>query len=245
MQEFFHAETSIYAKRFKTVNVAVLLPLGAVCIICAAMIIFNLHSDGDTGLIQLMVYIVIGCVAFGMATVFTGAYIAEKKARRHARFTYFDILPKGMVYSRYAGEHYLYGERTIYRRLYYIPFVSLVSVSRDAKNAPAAMEITGDIREFFMPSDCLGYHIDSDGELSFDNAELNERFFTVGSKLKVSNDFGSTKRLVKSVEYYMERFRNTPEKKPFKISDHVKQKSKRPMKTSNPMLDAPRFDRKW
>ncbi|MBQ8170617.1 MAG: hypothetical protein IJZ95_01380 [Oscillospiraceae bacterium] len=245
MQEFFHAETSIYAKRFKTVNIAVLLPLAAVCIICAAMIIFNMHSDGDAGLIQLMVYIVIGCVAFGMTTVFAGAYIAEKKARRHARFTYFDILPKGMVYSRYAGEHYLYGERTIYRRLYYIPFEGLASVSRDAKDAPAAMEITGEIREFFMPSDCLGYHIDGDGELRFDNSELNERFFTVSSKLKVSNDFGSTKRLVQAVQYYIEQFRNVPEKKPFNISDYVKQKSKRPMRTSNPILDSPRFDRKW
>lgn len=245
MQDFFHAETSIYAKRFKAVTIAVLLPLAVLCIICAAMIIFNLHSDGDTGLIQLLVYIVVGCVAFGMTTVFAGAYIAEKKARRHARFTYFDILPKGMVYSRYAGEHYLYGERTIYRRLYYIPFGSLASVSRDAKDAPADMEITGEIREFFMPSDCLGYHIDSDGELRFDNAELNERFFTVSRKLKVSNDFGSTKRLVRSVQYYIEQFRNTPEKKPFNIADYVKQKSKKPIRTSNPMLDAPRFDRKW
>ncbi len=245
MRDFFHADTSVYARRFKTVMIAVLLPLAAVCIFCAAVIIFNLHSDGDTGFAQLMMYIIIGCVAFGMITGFAGAYIVEKKTRRHARFTYFDILPKGMIYSRYGGEHYLYGERTIYRRMYYIPFSELAAVSRDPKSSPLSFEIKGGIREFFMPSDHLGYHIDEDGELQFDNPELNERFFTLQDRLKISNDFGSTKQLVRSVNYFWDKYKNTPEKRPFNIADYVKQRSRRPLKTSNPMLDAPRFDRKW
>lgn len=245
MREYFHADTSIYPKRLKTVVISVLMPLAAVCVFCAANIVFNLRTGGDIGLAQLMIYIIIGCVAVGIITCFAGAYITEKKQRRHARFTYFDILPKGMMFSRYAGEHYLYGERTIYRRLYYIPFDGLKEIKRDAKTSPFSITFVGDIREYFFPSEQLGYHIDEEGELLFDNAELNERFYTAHEKLCIRYDFGSTKQMERSANHYLEQHRNAPKKKQFNIADHVRQRSKKPLKTSNPLLEAPSFDRKW
>ncbi len=245
MREYFHADTSIYPRRLRTVIVAVLAPLAAVCVFCASNIVLNLRADGDSSLVRLMLGIIAGCAAAGIITCFAGAYITEKKQRRHAHFTYFDILPKGMIYSRYAGEHYLYGERVIYRRLYYIPFDSFVSVTREAKTAPAAITVTGEIREYFFPSEQLGYHIDEEGCLSFDNAELSERHFVTHDKLRINGDFGSTKQLERSVNHYYEQFRNAPKKKEFNIAEHVMKKSARPMKTSNPLLEAPSFDRKW
>ena len=245
MKEYFHADTSIYPRRLKTVIISVLMPLAAVCVFCAANIVFNMRADGDTSLARLMIYIIIGCVATGIIACFVGAYITEKKQRRHARFTYFDILPKGMIYSRYAGEHYLYGERTIYRRMYYIPFERLTEIKREPKTSPFAITFTGNIREYFFPSEQLGYHIDEDGELLFDNGELNERFFTPHEKLCIRYDFGSTKQIERSANHYLELFRNAPQKKQFNIADHVRQRSKKPLKTSNPLLEAPSFDRKW
>lgn len=245
MREYFHADTSIYPRRLKTVIISVLMPLAAVCVFCAANIVFNLRADGDSGLALLMVYITSGCVAVGIITCFAGAYITEKKQRRHARFTYFDILPKGMIYSRYAGEHHLYGERTIYRRIYYIPFDRLKEIKRDAKISPYSITFVGDIREYFFPSEQLGYHIDEDCGLLFDNAELNGRFYTAHDKLCIRYDFGSTKQLERSANHYLELFRNAPKKKQFNIADHVRQRSKKPLKTSNPLLEAPSFDRDW
>lgn len=245
MKEYFHADTSIYPRRLKTVIISVLMPLAAVCVFCAANIVFNLRADGDTSLARLMIYIIIGCVATGIIACFVGAYITEKKQRRHARFTYFDILPKGMIYSRYAGEHYLYGERTIYRRMYYIPFERLTEIKREPKTSPFAITFTGNIREYFFPSEQLGYHIDEEGELRFDNNELNERFFKVHEKVCIRYDFGSTKQMERSANHYLEQYRNAPQKKQFNIADHVRQRSKKPLKTSNPLLEAPSFDRKW
>lgn len=245
MKDYFHADTTIYPKRLKTVIIALLMPLAAVCVFCTANIVFNLRADGDKSLVKLMVMIIAGCVATGILSCFAGAYITDKKQRRHARYTYFDILPKGMIYSRYAGEHYLYGERTVYRRIYYIPFAALTAVSRDARSSPTSIRFAGEIREFFFPSDQLGYHIDEDGELCFDNAVLNDRFFAVHDKLSIKEDFGSTRQLERSVEHYVEQFRNAPKKKEFNIAEHIRQKAKKPLKTSNPLLEAPSFDRKW
>jgi len=245
VRDFFHCDTTVYKKRLKTAVAAVLMPVIAVCIFCAANIIFNMRDDGDKGFAQFMLMLMAGCIAFAMAACFLGAYIADKKCRRHSRYTYFDILPKGMIYSRYAGEYYLYGERTVYRRLYYIPFEGFTDALRDPKESPRSLTVTGDIREYLLPSDYLGYHIDEDGELVFDYAELSERHFECREKLLITQDFGSTKRLQGSILHYYEQFKNAPEKKPFNIADYVSQRSKKPMRTSNPILDAPSFDRKW
>ncbi len=245
MQDFFHADTSKYPKRLKAIIVSVLVPFSAICIFCAANIIFNMRSDGDKSLAQLMIYIIAGCVALGIIICFSAAYIVEKKIRRHARFTYIDILPKGVIYSRYAGEYYIYGERTIIRRLYYIPFSQMNEILRDPKHSPACVTIKGEIRSYLFPSDELGYHINEDGDSTFNHADLNDRFFETLSVLKIDSDFGSTKRLVRSLEHYREVFKNTPEKKQFDITEHIANRPKRHTGTSNPMLDAPSYNRKW
>lgn len=245
MRNFFHADTTVFPRRLKAVLIAVLVPLGAVCIFCAAVILFNMRSDGDKSFAMFMVYVICGCVALGMVVCFLGAYITDKMIRRHARYTYLDILPRGVVYSRYSGEHYLYGERTIYRRLFYIPFKSIEDMTRDPKLTPMSLTIKGEVREYLLASHQLGYHIDGDGELVFDRPELNERHFEQRTALVINGDFGSTKQLLRSLEHYLDVFRNTPEKKPFNIADYVVGRPKKPLRTSNPLLDAPSFERKW
>ena len=245
MRDFFHADSSIYKRRLKRTLITVLVPLAAVCVFCTATIIFNMRSDGDKEFARLMLYIIIGCVALGIIACFSGAYIVDKKIRRHARFTYLDILPKGLIFSRYAGEHQLYGQRTVYRRLYHIPFSGLTEIQRTPKTSPHDITFIGDVREYLLPSDSLGYHINEDGDLLFDHPELSERFFEPRTRLVISEDFGNTKLMEAAVRHYLEQFRNAPEKKPFNIADYVAQKSKKPLRTSNPLLDAPSFDRKW
>ncbi len=221
MKDYFHADTTIYPKRLKTAIISIVVPLAAACVCCATTFVFNLRSGGDRFLASLMLYIIAGCVALGIIACFYGAYITEKKQRRHARFTYFDILPKGMIYSRYAGEHYLYGERVVYRRLYYISFDKLESIQRDAKTAPTAIVFSGELREYFFPSPQLGYHINEEGDLCFDNSELSQRFFQTRQKLRISGDFGSTRQLERSVLHYLELYRNAPPKKEFNIAEHL------------------------
>lgn len=238
---FFHADTKIYSDALRHTLTVVIIPLLAICIFCTVNIVLHYNS----GFAKLLTIIIAGSVLFGMIFTFSAVYIAEKKKRRHARFTFFDILPQGMVFSEYAGEFIRYGERVILRRLYYIPFAEFESVSRDPKKTPREITVKGNIRGFFFESDRLGYHIGESGEMIFDTMLLNIGMYDRLSEVTIKKRFGNTKSLEASILYYKDKFDNMPEKKPFDISEFVAVRRKPKMRTSNPALDAPSFSRDW
>ena len=238
---YFHADTKVYSDALRHTLTVVIIPLLAICIFCMVNIV--LHYD--SGFANLLVIIIAGSVLFGMIFTFAAVYIVDKKKRRHARFTFFDILPQGMVFSEYAGEFVRYGELVILRRLYYIPFAGFESVSRDPKKTPRELTVKGDIRGFFFESDRLGYHIGESGEMIFDTAILNIGMHDELSEITVKKRFGNTKPLEAAILFYKEKFDNAPEKKPFNISDYVAVRRKPKPKTSNPALEAPSFNRNW
>ncbi|MDE6728540.1 MAG: hypothetical protein K2J80_11480, partial [Oscillospiraceae bacterium] len=171
---FFHADVSDYSLALKHTLTVVIIPLLAVCIFCTVNIV--LHYN--TGFTKLLIIIIAGSVLFGMIFTFSAVYIVEKIKRRHSRFTFFDILPRGMIFSEYSGEFIRYGERITLRRLYYIPFAAFEGVSRDPKKTPHEITIKGDIREYFFESGRLGYHVTEDGDVVFDTVILNTEMYT-------------------------------------------------------------------
>lgn len=241
MKYFFHAEVEKYSRRLKHMMLIVSMSIFAVCAFCTVNIVLNIGSE----IAYLLLAIIGGFVFLGMVFAFTAVYITEKYKRRHSKYTYFDFLPKGMIFSEYAGEFTRYGEKTILRKLYYIPFDSVAEVFRDPKTAPHNLTIKGKIRAYFQETDRLGYHINEDGNLEFDSAELNERLFEIIPEVTVRDRFGNTKRLEKSVNFYLEQYKNTPEKKPFNISDYVSVRKRVKLYTSNPDLETPTYSRNW
>ena len=243
MKYFFHAETAKYTERLRHAMILVAMSVFAVCTFCTVNIVLNFGSD----IVYLLLAVIGGFVLLGMIFAFSAVYITEKTKRRHSKYTYFDFLPKGMVFSEYAGEYVHFGDRIILRRLYYIPFDKLTAVSRDPKTAPHNLTFSGEIHEYFQETDRLGYHVSEDGNLEFDSAELNTRLFEERTVLVIKDRFGNTKKLEKSVNFYWEQFKNTPEKKPFNISDYVSVQKRKKLHTSNPALEQPResFSRNW
>ncbi len=242
MDYFFHAVTTKYRRRLKGIVITVLVPLFGVCVFCTVNILLNL---GDRSITELLAAVIFGCVFLGTAAVFTAVYFTYKYIRRHNRFTYLDILPDGFVFSLYAGEFSGGGRQTILRKLYYVPFSGVEEISRDAEKTPCSFTVKGEVRYYFYESSRLGYHVDEDDHTTFDSPELNERGFQTLSRLEVSGWFGSTKKIVQSLEHYLGEFRGKPEKKPFNIADYVTKKRRKPQTTSNPMLEAPSYDRNW
>ncbi|MGN0640915.1 MAG: hypothetical protein ACI4JT_08175 [Oscillospiraceae bacterium] len=243
MKYFFHAEIAKYTARLRHMMILAAMSVFAVCTFCTVNIVLNFGSD----IVYLLLVVIGGLVLLGMIFAFSAVYITEKRKRRHSKYTYFDFLPKGMVFSEYAGEFVRFGDRIILRRLYYIPFDKLTAVSRDPKTAPHNLTFTGEIREYFQKTDRLGYHVSEDGNLEFDSAELNTRLFEVIPTLVIKDRFGNTKKLEKSVNFYWEQFKNTPEKKPFNISDYVSVQKRKKLHTSNPALEEPSvsYNRNW
>lgn len=245
VRNFFHADTEKYRSRLKSILLIVIMPLLAACVFCVVNILLAFSGDPSREFITLMLLVIVGCVLFGMIFTFTAVYFTDLRCRRHAKYTYFDILPKAMIFSLYAGEYVSDGRKIVIRRLYYIPFSGLESVHRNPKENPAQIILRGEIREYMLPSDDLGYHIDENDELLFDKWELNFRCFSRVNCVDIRSRFGSTKRLERSVNYFWEQFRQIPEKKPFDISEHIMPRTKRRLHTSNPALEIPSYDRKW
>lgn len=245
MDYFFHADTTKYRRRLKGTVITVVVPLFGICVFCTVNILLNYSSGAALSLRALMAAVIAGCVLVGTVTVFAAVYFTYKLIRRHSRFTYLDILPDGFVFSLYAGEYRRYSQQVILRKLYFVPFSGIKEIVRDGRNTPLSLTVTGEVRYYLCESDRLGYHVDEENHLQFDSAELNTRGFEKLDKLEISGWFGSTKRLERSLNYFLEEYRSIPEKKPFNISEHIpKKKKKRPV-TSNPILEAPSYDRKW
>lgn len=245
MDFFFHADTTKYRRRLKATVITVLVPLFGVCVFCAVNILLNLGSGISRSLILLFSGVIAGCCAVGIITVFVAAYFAKKYTARHNRFTYLDILPEGFVFSLYAGEFHRYSRQVIMRKLYYVPFAGLEEISRDPKNSPCTLLVKGEVRYYLCESDRLGYHVDEENHLQFDSPELNERSFEKLDRLEITGWFGSTKRLERSIRHFLEEYRTIPEKKPFNIADFVSKKRQKKPTTSNPLLEAPSYDRSW
>ncbi|MGN1422107.1 MAG: hypothetical protein ACI4XA_01900 [Oscillospiraceae bacterium] len=242
---FFHADTEKYRRRQKSLMTAVVMPLLAVCVFCVVNIVLCLRTGASRSVLMLLFGVIGGCVLAGMVTGFAAAYVTEKLIRRHSRYTFFDILPRGMVFSVYAGDYVNFGRQVIQRRLYYMPFSGFTGTFRDPKKAPDCLVINGEVRMFLLDTNRLGYHIDEDGNLLFDNPELNERGFERLDRVEIRGRFGSTRGIERSIAYYYEQFKNIPEKKAFDISEHIPAHKRRKPATSNPMLELPSFDRKW
>lgn len=238
---FFHADTSKYGERLRHLLIIVNVPIIALCVFCTIQIVLNYRSE----IAVMLLAIIAGSILLGMIFAFSSVYISEKYKRRHAHYTFFDFLPCGMVFSEYAGEYVHWGDRVILRRLYFIPFETLESVSRDPKKAPHEITFKGEIRSYFCESSRLGYHVDEDGNIEFDAKPLNGGMFESIRELTVKNRFGNTKRLEESALYYLEQYKNMPEKKPFILSDFVTVRRKPKPSTSNPALEAPSFNRNW
>ena len=238
---YFHADVEKYSNKLRQLLIVVIVPMLAVCTFCTVNIVLNYRSD----FAKLLMIVIAASVFSGMVFTFIAVYFTDRIKRRHARYTFFDIIPSGMVYSEYAGEFTRYGERIIMRRLYYIPFDKLTGVSRDPKTAPHDISFNGEIREYYLETSRLGYHIGEDGKLEFDTSVLNIAYYSTVNSVTVKDRLGNTKHLEKSVLYYWEQFKSIPEKKPFDISQFVAERRRRKPKTSNPALEAPSFSRKW
>lgn len=238
---YFHAEVGDYSRKLRRVISVVITPILTMCVFCAVIIFLNLSSD----FLRLLLWVIAFGVFTGIVFTFIAVYLTDKYKRRHSRYTFFDILPSGMVYSEYAGEFTRYGKRVILRRLYYIPFKGLESISRDPKKSTRELVIKGEVREYFEETNRLGYHIAESGDLIFDTLILNTNYFKIKNTLTIKEHLGNTKRIELAAMHYWEEFRKIPERPPFDITKAIAVRKRKKLTTSNAKLEAPSFSRKW
>ena len=146
---------------------------------------------------------------------------------------------RAFIFSRYAGEYSLRGEKTILRTVYVIPMKTFVSAQYDKKKH--TLSLKGDIREYMGDSETLGYHIKK-GEPDFDRWWLNTNGFKQRNELIIPPIFGSQKNLLRAIKIAKRRFDNIPPPKPYKFKepDFVRRRPK-----ARPMPEGMTFNRNW
>ncbi len=210
-----------------------------ICIAAFIVMFFNFLTAGNDEVIFQMFAIICGAILLGMLVCFGAAMISERMISRRSRYTYVDIQLKTVIYSSYAGEYRVAGEKTVIRDIYCIPFKS-VTGAEVAKNGKDVV-LTGKIRHYCMNSDNLGYHV-KDGEILFDRELLNESGFECLETLRIPAVFGNPQRLCRAINEGRARFEEIPAPKPyvFKEADFIRRKAK-----PRVMPEDFNYSRKW
>lgn len=242
MQSYFHYNVRKDRRRLRSVLVLIIAPLFQACLLAMLTLIFSLSCVEETGGIILLGGTVCVCVLVGMLLCWGWYELISCKIAANSRYTYFDILPKTLIYSRYSGSRIVNGRRCALRTLYAIPLKSLgeVTVSGAAKNK-GTLEISGEIRRYLLDSEQLGYHI-VDGEAVFDRWWLEHGAFETIKRIKIPCIFGGVKRLSHEIETAKKRYDEIPPPRPhiFKEADYIRRRPKPRVMPENLS-----YNRKW
>lgn len=225
MRDFFHWDPSPLLRRRKNLILCAAALCAEICTAAFIMLILNICTAPDEGVIFQTLFIICGTILAGMTFCLITAAACDKKIRRRSRYTYIDIQLKGLVYSSYAGEYRVAGRRIIVRDLYVVPFRELSSVSSGDEGK--VLLLTGKLRHYCMNSENLGYHV-KNGDFEFDRPYLNVKGFAEEEKLRVPSVFGSSRRVADSVIAAKKRWSELPEPKPyvFREADFIRRRPK-------------------
>jgi hypothetical protein len=215
-----------------------LLPLVQGSVIALLITIVNLRHFYDKNYLVIVIYSVLGAAVLGALVFYVTFAVTEIAVRRDARYTFAEIVPKALIYSRYAGDYftgnYLSGNKLeTARKLYIIPLKTLKSVGLCEKSGAIYLEseITdgnGSIRAYNDRSERLNYKL-LDGFPDFDSWWYNENGFTILNELKIPPLFGNpeeSRKLCEKIGEAKRNFDNAPQPRPYihQELDFVKRK---------------------
>ncbi len=239
MRRFFHFAPFRLKKAQRLTVMITACFCAEICIAAFIVLIFNLLTTANSDVIFKMLAVVCGAILLGMLICLGASLVFHRKISRNSRYTYVDIQLKTVIYSAYAGEYRVSGEKTVIRDIYYIPFAVMTGAETE-KNGHGVI-ITGKMRHYCMNSENLGYHI-KDGEVVFDRELLNESGFETVETLRIPAVFGNPERLCMAVKECREEFEEIPAPKPyvFKEADFIRRRAK-----PRVMPEDFNYSRKW
>lgn len=223
MRTYFHWNPAPLLRRRKNLILCAAAFCAEVCVAAFFILIFNFCTAPDEDVLTRMLAVICATILAGMLFCLITEEAYGKRIRRRSRYTYLDLQLRGMVYSAYAGEYRVAGERIIVRDVYYIPYASLTAVETERR----AVVLTGELRHYCMNSENLGYHI-KNGDFEFDHPYLNMAGFAREERLRIPDVFGSAERAADSIQAAKRRFDALPAPKPyvFREADFIRRRPK-------------------
>lgn len=225
MRSFYHFSPLKLKKTAQRTIMITACFCAEICIAAFIVLIFNFLTAKNYNVILYMLGVICVTILAGMLISFFTEMYSGRRVRRCSRYTYVDIQQKAVIYSSYAGEYRVAGEKVVIRDVYYIPFGALSDV-REEKNGRGVV-LSGRMRHYCMNSDNLGYHV-KDGEVVFDRELLNESGFETVETLRIPAVFGNPSRLCAAIDEAKKNFEDIPVPKPyvFKEADFIRRRAK-------------------
>lgn len=225
MDSYFHAYTKKYLKRRNTAVVLTVTPLAQICLMVIWALMFNLKRITDKGFLRSYVLIICVCILTGMILCCVYFAVCDHYIRTHRRYTYFEILRKAAVFSRYKGSYYLFGKKTVLRQVCVIPLKTYDRAYLDERKKH--LILTGEIRIYQGESNALGYHV-KDGFPEFDKWWYNEaeKSYKKAGIIQLPMDFEHPARIAAALHHAKRKFDVLPPKKEyvFKEADIVRKR---------------------
>ena len=239
MRNFFHFSPVKPKKKAQRTIMLTACFCAEICIAAFIVMIFNFLTAKNFNVIFYMLAVICVTILTGMLICFFAEMYFSRRIRRCSRYTYVDIQQKTAVYSSYAGEYRVAGEKVIIRDVYYIPFA--VMTGAEVMKNGKGVNVTGEMRHYCMNSDNLGYHV-RDGEVVFDRELLNESGFETMETLRIPAVFGNPERLCRAINEAKKNFDDVPAPKPyvFKEADFIRRRAK-----PRVMPEDFNYSRKW
>lgn len=225
MRSFFHCRTGRMRRRGTAAIVLAASFCAETALIAFFVFFLTLFGSRDEVLMRMMLITAASAVIAGVIVCLIAEEITHRHISRSSRYTYLDIQQKAVVYSRYADEYRIQGQKCIFREIYLIPFRDFAS-AETAENGRKLI-ITGKIRHFRTYSDSLGYHV-RDGEIVFDRWWLNYGGFDETEHLMLNDCFGRPEAICGALKKAKERFDAIPPPKKYEFheADFIRRRPK-------------------
>ena len=225
LNSYFHAYTEKYAKRRLKATVLTVAPLAQFCMMIIWALMFNMRLISETEVVFSYAAVIGICVLTGIALCMIYAAVCDHYIRVNRRYTYFEILQKAAVFSKYKGSYTVFGEKTVIRQVAVIPLKNYDRAYLDERKKH--LILLGEIRIYQGESDALGYHV-KDGFPVFDKWWYNEAeksYKTVGA-MRLPMDFERPGKIAAALDAAKREFEKIPPKKEyvFKEADIVRKR---------------------
>ena len=241
MNSYFHAYTQKYEKRRFG---AILLPAASITEFCMLLIwalMFNLKRASQTEFILPYCIVISASIAAGLLLCWFYYAVSEHYIRYNRRYTYFEIVQKAAVFSKYKGSYTIFGQKYIQRQVCVIPLETYEKAFLDEKKKH--LILMGEIKIYQGEDSSLGYHV-KDGLPVFDKWWYNEaeKSYKTVDMIKFPMDFQHPGQIAAALDKAKMDMKKIPPKKEyvFKEADIVRKR-----KELKKIAESRRYLRTW
>ncbi|GHV49115.1 hypothetical protein FACS189499_09940 [Clostridia bacterium] len=214
--KYFHADTDRFRKQCRLIIAVSFSAVYFGGVLAFLLLFVNLRTFAADGTARTLL-IAAGIAALSEILFAWGVYsFTVRKISNSARYTYADITEGNIIYSSYAGDRWLYGEKFPLRELSVVPLKGLSGAGKDVSTGAVVFLCRDDCpgRFYHDTDEKLGYHIRG-GVLDFDNWWYNENGFRAMSSVRIPNVFSDPDALLASALEAKRKFDAIPPPKPY------------------------------